>query len=242
MLNKIKVSGKILPNKTKKRNESDQLLIYFSLLVVNPNNTETLLRCHASGRTASEIEKEVEKEQLIEVRGYLRNERIKDGKKSRQIVVQVLGFNKLEKEEKTSDLTSNQVQLLGEIITDLTSKEDTDGKPILSFKLQTAEGNSLGSFFCKTKGELAVEISKCLKKKDIILVEGFLQTRKIVDAESIYSESVSWISLVFCNSFVLIDTAEANVFHPLNEVVGKLALVSGEIEKIDFTKPKQEKN
>jgi len=40
----------------------------------------------------------------------------------------------------------------------------------------------------------------------------------------------------------LIDTAEANAFHPLNEVVGKLALVSREIEKIDFTKPKQEKN
>jgi single-stranded DNA-binding protein len=241
MLNKIKVSGKILPNKTKKRNENDQLLIYFSLLVVNPNNTETLLRCHAGGRTASEIEKEVEKEQLIEVRGYLRNERIKDGKKSRQIVVQVLGFNKLEKEEETSDLTSNQVQLLGKIITDLTSKEDTDSKPILSFKLETVEGNNLGSFFCKTKGELAVEISERLKKKDVVLLEGFLQTRKITDTESIYSESVSWISLVFCHSFVLIDTAEANTFHPLSELSGKVALVSKEIEKIDFTKPKQEK-
>ena len=237
MLNKIKVSGKILPNKTKKRNENDQLLIYFSLLVVNPNNTETLLRCHASGRTASEIEKEVEKEQLIEVRGYLRNE-----KKGRQIIVQVLGFSPLEEEEKTSNLSSNQVQLLGKIITDLTSKEDSDGKPLLFFKVETIEGSNLGSFFCKIKGELAAKISERLKKKDVILLEGFLQTRKIVDAESIYSESVSWISLVFCNSFVLIDTAEANAFHPLNEVVGKLALVSGEIEKIDFTKPKQEKN
>src|SRR5437763_1256318 len=126
MLNKIKVSGKVLPIKTKKINENDQLLIFFSLLVVNPNKTETLLRCHVSGKTAFEIEKEVEKEQVIEVRGYLRNE-----KKGRQIIVQVLGFSKLENEEEVSDFSANKVQLLGKIITDLTSKEDTDGKPLL---------------------------------------------------------------------------------------------------------------
>src|SRR5438132_9172503 len=101
MLNKIKVSGKILPTKTKKRSENDQLLIYFSLLVVNPNNTETLLRCHVNGKIAFEIEKEVEEEQIVEIRGYLRNEKI-----GRQIIIQVLGFNKSEKEKEVSNLSS----------------------------------------------------------------------------------------------------------------------------------------
>jgi len=57
-------------------------------------------------------------------------------------------------------------------------KRDINDKPLLFFKIETAEANGLGSFFCRTQGELAIEISKRLKKKDIILLEGFLQKRR----------------------------------------------------------------
>src|SRR5437868_12013634 len=109
LLNKIKVVGKVLPLEFKEKNLTKELLVYFSLLVTNPNGVRSLLRCHASGKVALALEKEASEDEIIEVKGYCRDE-----KEGRQIIVQVLEFNKL---ENIPDDAVNQVRLLGRVIT-----------------------------------------------------------------------------------------------------------------------------
>src|SRR5205085_1224568 len=142
MLNKIKVIGKILPLELKGKSTTQELLIYFSLIVVNPNEARTVLRCHASGKVAIELEKEAREGEMVEVRGYLRNE-----KENRQIIVQVQEF------------------------------------------------------------------TKQVKKRDVILLEGFLQTKKVNFGEDIYPEKVVRISSFICQSFVRLDTATVSDFY-----------------------------
>ena len=144
-------------------------------MVWAPSGSKTTLRCIAQGEIAEKIKNEVNQEEVIEVRGYLRNE--KEGK---QIIIKVVEFSKLglDFEEVDKD-NSNQVRLIGKIINNLQAAE------ILSFKLAVPrEGIKFPLFFCRVnEKELIPEFSEKLKKADIILLEGFLQTQKIVKEE-----------------------------------------------------------
>jgi len=147
----------------------------FSLMVWAPSGSKTTLRCVAQGEVAEKIKNEVNQEEVIEVRGYLRNE--KEGK---QIIIKVVEFSKLDLDfEKVDKDNSNQVRLIGKIINNL------QAAGILSFKLAVPrEGIKSPLFFCRVnEKELIPEFSEKLKKADIILLEGFLQTQKIVKEE-----------------------------------------------------------
>jgi hypothetical protein len=140
------------------------------------------LRCIAQGEVAErikkEIEEEIEEEKVIEVRGYLRNEKI-----GRQIIIRVVEFNKLALNfNEINPKNSNQVRLLGKIITDLQPPENKRNSEILSFKLAVPrEGVISPLFFCRiNEKELIPEVNEKLKKGDVVLLEGFLQTQKIV--------------------------------------------------------------
>src|SRR6185503_9991208 len=122
---------------------------------------------------AEKIKNEVNQEEVIEVRGYLRNE--KEGK---QIIIKVVEFSKLDLDfEKVDKDSSNQVRLIGKIIDNLQATE------ILTFRLAVPrEGVKSPLFFCRVnEKELIPEFNTKLKKSDIILLEGFLQTQKIVE-------------------------------------------------------------
>jgi len=147
----------------------------FSLMVWAPSGSKTTLRCVAQGEIAEKIKNEVNQEEVIEVKGYLRNER-----EGRQIIIKVVEFSKLNLDfEKVDKDNSNQVRLIGKIIDNLQASE------ILTFRLAVPrEGIKSPLFFCRVnEKELIPEFSKKLKKADIILLEGFLQTQKIVKEE-----------------------------------------------------------
>src|SRR5437764_3980935 len=123
MLNKVKLIGKVLPLKIKEKEEKRELKIYFSLEVPNPSNATTILRCVSQGEIAERIQKELQEGDIAEIRGYLRNERsylpISDKNENRQILTKVTEFTKLEIGFKEIDKkNSNQVRLIGKIITD----------------------------------------------------------------------------------------------------------------------------
>jgi single-stranded DNA-binding protein len=183
----------------------------------------------AQGEIVKKIE-EIQENDLVEVKGYLRNE--KDG---RQIVIKVVEFDKLDlSHEEVSKKNPNQVRLLGKIITDLQDSENQRKSDVLSFKLAVPrEGVKLPLFFCRAHGELISEINEKLKKGDIVLLEGFLQTKKV--EESIDSEKkFSRISSIICQGFTFLDNDSVNNFSQLDN----LNRVFKNTEKIDFTKPK----
>jgi len=135
------------------------------------------LRCIAQGEVAERIKREIIQEEVIEIRGYLRNER-----SGRQIIIKVVEFNRVETDfEEIDTNSSNQVRLLGKIITNLQSPENKPNPEILSFKLAVPrEGIKSPLFFCRVnEKELIPEVNEKLKGGDIILLEGFLQTQKI---------------------------------------------------------------
>jgi len=164
------------PSKLESEGESGwEPWLRFSLMVWAPSGSKTTLRCVAQGEIAEKIKNEVNQEEVIEVRGYLRNE--KEGK---QIIIKVVEFSKLNLDfEEVDKDNSNQVRLIGKIINNLQAAE------ILSFKLAVPrEGIKFPLFFCRVnEKELIPEFSEKLKKADIILLEGFLQTQKIVKEE-----------------------------------------------------------
>jgi len=232
MLNKIKIIGKVLPIDIKERNNEEERekiesIFYFSLLVPSPSGSLTILRCIAQGEKAEEIEREVKEDDVLEIKGYLRNEKSSREKSSRQILVKVIEFTKLDIiPDKIDNRQSNQVRLLGKIITDFRGESD-----VLSFRVSVPrEGNNSPLYFCRVQGGLINEVKNKLKKGEIILLEGFLQTKKIDEAGKL-----SRISSVICQAFTLIDNDSANDFNPLSELIR----VEGEVEKIDFTKPKE---
>ncbi|CAG8831214.1 35281_t:CDS:2, partial [Gigaspora margarita] len=144
LLNKIRVVGKVLPREFKEKSLTKELIAYFSLLVTNPNEVQTVLRCHASGKTALALQQEVSDEEIIEARGYLRNE-----KEGRQIIIQVVEFSKL---PEIPSQAVNQVRLLGRIINncELADKE----KDVFSFKIEVpTKDNPLNTFFCRIQGD-----------------------------------------------------------------------------------------
>jgi hypothetical protein len=154
------------------------------------------LRCITQGEMARRIKKELKENEVIEAQGYLRNdergkvsgfEEERKKKDGRQIIIRLVEFNKIDltfdelvKQVKEKEINSNQVRLLGKIITDLQDSENQRNPELLSFKLAVPrEGLKSPLFFCRVQGELISEFNEKLKKGDIILLEGFLQTKKI---------------------------------------------------------------
>lgn len=185
----------------------------------------------AQGEIIKKIE-ETEENDVIEVKGYLRNE--KDG---RQIIIKVVEFDKLNlSAEEISKKNPNRVRLLGKIITDLQDleRESQRKSDVLSFKLAVPrEGVKLPLFFCRAHDKLISEINKNLKKGDIILLEGFLQTKKVEETND-SEKKFSRISSIICQGFTFLDNDSVNSFSSLEN----LTRVFENTKKIDFTKPK----
>jgi hypothetical protein len=243
MLNRIKVIGKVLPIEAKENPnpEKERLVIYFSLLVTNPTGSETILRCVAQGEMAEKLEKEVKNDEILEVVGYLRNEKV-----GMQILIKILKFTKLDINfEDIDNNRSNQVCLLGKIVKDKKNQEGDislrqSNAGIVSFRLLVPwkGGNERATYFCRSSKKLVPEITSRLKAGDVIFLEGFLQTKKNKREEEIKRENkeeFDRISSIICRAFVLLDRELFNDWHSL----GKLELVEKPIEKIDFTKPKE---
>jgi hypothetical protein len=241
MLNKIKIIGKVAPfeikeiERDREKRGSSESIFYFSLLVTNPSGSLTILRCVAQGERAEEIEREIQGDEILEIKGYLRNE-----KSGRQVLVKVMSFTKLDTTDKIDDSHSNQVRLLGKIVTEFKTRQNEGEPEILSFRIAVPrEGNVSPLFFCRVQGELITEMMSKLKKGDIILLEGFLQTKRIKIIDPVVGEEAekkfSRISLIICQAFTFIDNDSVNTFSPLD----KLTRVVGEVEKIDFDKPKE---
>ena len=102
MLNKIKIIGEVfLPIQTKvktikkvredemREEEETRAMTYFSLRVPTPNNSLSILRCFAQRETAESLEQETALGDIIEIKGYLRNER-----ENRQMLIMVVKFTK----------------------------------------------------------------------------------------------------------------------------------------------------
>ena len=88
-------------------------------------------------------------------------------------------------------------------------------------------------FFCRVQGELYEKFLEIgLKKDDVLVIEGFLQTKRVV----IQNDKKTRISSIVCQRIHYIDSsysAEFNNF-PLN-----IKTIHGEIRKIDFDKPRE---
>ncbi len=227
MLNKIKLVGKVLPIEIKERENGEKKvpIIYFSLLVPNPSNSITILRCIAQGEVAEKIENEIKDNEVLEVRGYLRNEN-----NGRQILIKVIEFDKLDINfDNIDNEHSNIVYLEGKIITDLRVQQENENSEILlSFKIVVPrEGNMFPIFFCRAQGKLIPKINDKLKNGDIIILEGFLQTKKNVKEGG----DIERISSIICRGFTLIDNdsvkniIEENKPHHLIHYLSELARV-----------------
>ncbi|CAG8622579.1 9255_t:CDS:2 [Paraglomus occultum] len=251
MLNKIKIIGKILLNEIKDEsekndsglvsdsqetegevekteNEKREPWFYFSVEVLCPSGSLTILRCIAQGEMAERIKKEVKKDEVVEVCGYLRNE-----KNSRQILIRVVEFSKSNIDfEKIDEVNSNQVRLIGKIITDLQATENKSNPETLSFRLAAPrEGVKSPLFFCRVnEKELISEFNEKLKKSDVILLEGYLQTQKILE-EKDGEKKITRISSIICYGFTLLDNDSANVFGPLDNLT---RIVKEGIEYVDY--------
>ncbi|CAH1756390.1 12193_t:CDS:2 [Entrophospora sp. SA101] len=207
MLNKIKVIGKVSPIKIRENldQKKEKITVYFSLLVPAPSRSLTILRCVAQGEKAEKLEKEIKGEEIIEIKGYLRNE-----KQGRQVLIKVLDFTKLDIDFANIDINhSNQVQLLGKIITDLIPRQNNNGKvQVVSFRLLVQQkGDERSIYFCRIHGELIPEATSQLKKGDIVLLKGFLQTAKITpgeEKENGEKEEITRISSIICYAFALL--------------------------------------
>jgi Single-strand binding protein family len=246
MLNKIKIIGEVfLPIKTKIKiinkvkedgveEEEKRVTAYFSLRVPTPNNSLSILRCFAQREIAESLEQEVGPGDVIEVKGYLRNER-----ENRQMLVIAVKFTKLDiKVEEIDCETSDQVQLIGKIITDVQGYQTNAVPPVLSFKISVPrEKNEFPLYFCRAQGQLATEVQKQLKKNDIILLEGYLQTVKVPSDTGRFEERDSRISSIICQGFTLLGSDSVDDFAP----PGQFTRVVRPVEKIDFSKESPKK-
>jgi len=233
MLNKIKIIGRAYPIEQKNFEENKEPVTYFSLSVPSPSGVITTLRCGAWGEIAERIKNEIQKDDIVEVSGYLRNE-----KSGLQILVRVLKFTKLGINfEEIDNKIANQVRLLGKIVTDFRLRSDSDkNKEIISFKITVPrEGIKSPLFFCRAHGELILEVTNQLKKGDIVLWEGFLQTGKIIEIQENNEERRRYISAVICQGFTYLDNDFVDTFSYLSE----LKHITRTIKEIDFTKPRE---
>jgi single-stranded DNA-binding protein len=233
MINKVRLVGKLLPVETRKKESEEKRSqsAHFSLLVTNPSSSITAIRCIVAGELAEKIE--CSEEKIIEVNGYIKNE--KDG---RQIIVRAKKIEEISNNELDliNKIELNQVRILGKVIslTNNFQSQDENKKNYMSFKIVVPREGSSSIFFCRVQGGLMSEFEKEVKKGDIVIVEGFLQTKKIENegAEEI-SNKVSRISSIICNSFVKIDNDSPETFSNIN-----LDKYSEKVKKIDFSKPK----
>src|SRR4051812_37113971 len=80
----IQIRTKII-SKTKENGmeeEEKRIITYFSLQVPIPNNSVSIIRCFAQREVAESLEQEISPGDVLEIEGYLRNE-----KKNKQILV-----------------------------------------------------------------------------------------------------------------------------------------------------------
>ncbi|RHZ35226.1 single-stranded DNA-binding protein [endosymbiont GvMRE of Glomus versiforme] len=239
MLNKIRVIGEILSTttNTEKQEEErtndtgielekkiiDKSLAYFSLLVLNPSNSLTILRCEIRGEKAKKIGKEIGKGEVVEVKGYLRNEKF-----GFQIIIRVVEIDIKPRDT----INVNQVQLLGRVFDFDFRENEEKSKSRLDVRISVPrDKNPLPSFFCNIRGELALEANSKLKNNDIVIFEGYLQTKKLVNGNNISRKST-----VICQAFTLLDSDSASQFSSNLE---NFTRVFKEVEKIDFDKPKE---
>ena len=174
------------------------------------------MKCIAKGEVAERIKNEISQHEVIEVQGYLRNENI-----GLQIKVKVVEFKKLNLDfEKIVKSSSNQVRLLGKIINDLRSSPNKWNEEVLSFKLAVPrEGVRLPLFFCRINDQndeepLIPKFKEKLKKGDVVLLKGFLQTKNEEAEKDGETKNVK-VSSVNCYGFVFLDSDSVNVFSPL---------------------------
>jgi single-stranded DNA-binding protein len=98
------------------------------------------------------------------------------------------------------------------------------------------EGVKLPLFFCRINEEDLITKSKeKLKKGDVVLLEGFLQTQKIEVVKD-YETTIDKISSVNCYRFTFLDSDSATVFSPLDNLVG---VAAKEIRKNEFESDKE---
>jgi hypothetical protein len=259
MLNKIKVIGMFLKteqpenkienvnsvsqeteNETDKtsskleaeRGSSREPWFRFSLMAWTPSGSKTVLRCIAEREVAERVKKEVGDKEVIEVRGYLRNE-----SSGLQIIIKVVEFSKIDPNfEEVDKSNSNQVRMLGKIINDLHFIKDKWNREVLSFKLVVPrEGVKLPLFFCRVNDRanekgLIPKFKEKLKKGDIILLEGFLQTQKVEEAAEGGETKIKRVSSINCYGFTFLDNDSVNIFTPLDN----LTRVFKKVEEIEF--------
>ncbi|CAI2172562.1 17523_t:CDS:10 [Funneliformis geosporum] len=147
--------------------EGSKSVAFFSVLVINPTGSLTTLRCVARGQVMNDLDS-LENDDLVEVKGYIRNE-----KESRGILTKVTKITKLEPGAKPD----NCLRLIGKIISDLELRKDND-RSKLTFRLvvpreerqleENKRTDHSSIFYCKSQDDLATEFSKQLKK-----VQGF---------------------------------------------------------------------
>lgn len=231
MLNKIKIVGKILSFevKVKEEEEKNESIFYFSLLVPSPSGSLTILRCLAQKEIAQKIKAEVNREEIVEVQGYLQNE-----KSGRQIIIRVQKFERLNLNfEDIDSKNSNQAQLQGRIV-GLKFQPNNDEPETLSFQIVVPRKKNLFSgFFCRVQGELISKLNSHLKEGREALVEGFLQTKKMVEKDD--ETKISRFSHIICCAFTFADgDSPIDLNNP-----DKLTKITGRVKKIDFSKPKE---
>jgi hypothetical protein len=109
---------------------------------------------------------------------------------------------------------------------------------VLPFKLTVPrEGVKLPLFFCRINEEDLITKSKeKLKKGDIILLEGFLQTQR-VEVVKDGKVMANKISSVNCYGFTFLDSDSVNIFNPFNNLT---RVAAKEIRKNEFEPDKEE--
>lgn len=216
MLNRIELTGKYFPPKELKyKNESHVAFIYFNLLVINPNNVTTILRCKAENNIAEQIFNEVKEGEMIKIEGYLESV-------ERENITRILKFSVVSEEE-----YENKVFLMGEIIEMIADSEQKfEEEKIVSFKINcpSENGKYQRNFYFRSQGEMAGEVANKLQKGYLVLLEGFLQTKKIKDKSN--EGKFTRISLIVLTSFNQLKADEKNK-------------ISKPIKRINFVEEKE---
>ena len=233
----MRIVGKLVLS-PKKKDNLDRDSEYYTMVVKTPNNSITLIRCIV--KQIENIEKwnrELDDGCTVEIRGYLRNE-----VKGKQILVRVISWEKIDTNfEELDETKCNQVRLLGKVVNDIDTKdlEEKTNFPstttgVVSFKIYSQQTISNGNniYFCRVNSKKKIPELNQIKKGFIVAVDGFLQTKKVVNENTQTVEER--ISSIICQSIKIIDNADPSEnFFSFN-----VPIITIPIEKIDFAKPK----
>ncbi|CAI2161608.1 15269_t:CDS:2 [Funneliformis geosporum] len=126
---------------------------------------------------------------------------------------------------------SNQAQLQGRIV-GLKFQPNNDEPETLSFQMVVPRRKNLFSgFFCRVQGELISKLKSHLKEGREALVEGFLQTKKMVGKDNENETKISRFSHIICCAFTFADDdSPIDLNNP-----DKLTKITGRVKKIDFS-------